>query len=221
MKPTSLVVLGLAALATAAIGQYSYTVYIPAPGSQTNGPAASMVLSGGIADPSTPQVSQALLTAAGGSATLAWVIQASIPAPGPSTVFLTGSLGGGAGAPLALAVSFVPGGIFCGGFAGWPCATGPYLPSSVVTPGGIYHLTDLSNPPFLLWDGIGLGLNPAPPASLDSSGTFPLAGQFPVGVPAPQGTGHYAFQAVMLDPGSAAGFRFTAALTIQHWDFYL
>ena len=106
---------------------------------------------------------------------------------------------------------------FCGGFAGWPCMTGPLLFSSVALPGvGTYHLTPT---PIILLDGI---FGTAPPAFLDGSGTLPLSATITVDTVTNGGVEqNFAIQAAIVDPSAPSGFSLTACLTVSQWVFYL
>jgi hypothetical protein len=199
--------------------QVTPSAVLPSPGSQANGPTVSLQLTGVVqVQGSLPSPTLALLGPASLSTTLAYTSQGSVPLPGPGYVQLAGAVYGLPTAPLLVAVSVQPGSQFCGGFANWPCMTGPRLFSSMPSPSGMYHL-DLT--PVVLLDGFGLGMGGLP-AFLDLAGTLPLSATIPSGVSIGGGVEQsFAVQGLSLDPGSPTGFSFTACLTVDQWLFYL
>jgi hypothetical protein len=197
--------------------QVTQTAVFPSPGSQANSATAALWMTAIVQAPgelASPLVN--VMGAGSLSSTLAYTAFGSTTFPQPGTMALAGALRGTPGAPLVLGLSVRIGGTFCGGFAGWPCMTGPLLFASIPTPFGTYHLDPA---PLILLDGIG---GTAPPAALDAMGQFPLAATLPVDTQTNGGMeGHFAVQAAILDPGSPGGLSLTAAFTVEEWIFYL
>ncbi len=161
-----------------------------------------------------------LISPTGASTTFHAITATGMPILLPWNVNLTVTLGGAPNAPFALAVSVLRTSIACGSSTTIPCASIPYAPNTLSTPFGTYHLTDAANPPILLFDGLGIGLNPAPASVLDSQGNFGVIGGYQLGgVPTvPNSPGHVAIQALVMDPTSPAGVRLSAALVFAHWE---
>lgn len=204
-------------LATSVGAQVTQTATFGSPVSQTNSAGAAFVVAATVQSPgelASPVIN--VLGATSPSSTLAYTSFGSTTFPAPGSMSVTGQLRGTAGAPLILALSLRPGGRMCGGFAGWPCMTGPLLFGSSPTPYGLYHLDP---GPILLLDGIG---GSAPPAQLGPNGTFPIAASLVVDTLTNGGSEwRFAAQAAILDPTSPSGASFTAAFTVEQWVFYL
>ncbi len=189
------------------------------PGGQPNLPGAS--LAADVVYSNGPiNYSGNLISPTGASTTFHAVTATGMPILLPWNVNLTVTLGGAPNAPFALAVSVIRTPFACGSPTTIQCASIPYAPNTLATPFGTYHLTDAANPPVLLFDGLGIGLNPAPASTLDSQGNLGVVGGYQLGgVPIVQNSpGHVAMQALMMDPTSPAGVRLSAALVVAHWE---
>ena len=193
------------------------TALFPSPGSQTNPATGGLLATGTIRAPL--EVASPLLTflqPGSPSTTGCYVVQGSIPYGAPGTIVLNGTLQGVPNSPFVLVISVGPGALFCGGFAGWPCMTGPYLMANQPTPYGLLHLGGIITP---LFDGFA---GTAPPGFLDGSGSFSVSGTLPVETTTGGGVErHYAVQAAIVDPTHPQGVRLTAAVTLAEWVFYL
>jgi hypothetical protein len=118
--------------------------------------------------------------------------------------------------PLALVVGIQPGSMTCGGFAGWPCMTGPLLLGTSSTPWGLHHL---GNNPIFILDGI---FGTAPPAGTGPGGVLPVAGTGIIDTITNGGVEmSFAIQALVADPLSPSGASLSACLTVSQWVFWL
>lgn len=193
------------------------TATFASPGSQQNTPGASLELSGTAQAPGSAASALTPITQPFSfSSTLAYECFGSTTFPSPGTLGLSGAIRGLPNRPFLLAFAVTPGSTMCGGFAGWPCLTGPMLFSNLTTPYGQYHLGPNLQ---VILDGIG---GTAPPGVLDASGNFPLSATLPVDTVTNGGFEYsIAIQGLVLEPNSSAGFRLTAATTVAQWVFYL
>ena len=208
----TILILLLAATSLVAQSTSGTAFLIPAPGSQQNTSTTVLDVSGTIAEPgaSTPQLN--VMGPGSPSTTLAWVDIGSIPSPPATFSMDLGILGAGA-QPFVLAVSVTPGVISCGGIVGAPCATGPFLPSSVATPFGQVHLDVTAVPVIDSIGAFGAPFGPPLPAGgLAVSFSFPLADN------AVWGRGHVVLQALVVDPTTPAGLGLTAAFSLADWE---
>jgi hypothetical protein len=216
-SPSVPICLAVLLASTAAQVPVTQTAVFPSPGSQLNSPGASLHVTAVVQSPGeAPSPLVTVLSPGSLSSTLAYVSFGSTTFPAPGSMTLSGSLNGTSGAPFTLGLSIVPGSTFCGGFAGWPCMTGPLLFNTIPTPFGLYHLT---TSPIIVLDGIG---GSAPPGFLDGNGTFPLSA---TGVVNTVTNGGFEFnlavQAAVLDPSALSGLTLSACLTVNQWVFYL
>lgn len=193
------------------------TAVFPSSPSQANTPGAALHLSGVFRSPGeAPAPVPAILGPGSPSTTVCYTSFGSTTFPAPGQWSLAGSVHGAAGAPFAIAAGIQPGSSFCGGFAGWPCMTGPLLLGSQATPMGILHLGPA---PIMLLDGIW-GL--APPAFLDPAGTVSLAAAGVIDTVTNGGVEmSFSIQAAVTDPASPSGISLTAAATVSQWIFWL
>jgi len=191
-----------------------YAVVIPAPGTQQNSPNASLLSSGYMTENGAPSPNSTILGPASPSTSLCWVSGPNLP-PSNQVFTQTLTVTGLPGQPLILAATFTLGQFICGGFAGAPCATGPYFPNAIPTPFGQYHL---DFPPIGIIDSVGVlgGVN----LTLDAAGQLGFTISYPFSNTAPWGTGHVTFQGLVLDPAAPLGYTFTAACSIVDWQFF-
>lgn len=145
------------------------------------------------------------------SSTLAYTSVGGAPtAPGSLTLNVT--VEGLANQPFILAGAALGAGIPCGGAGGTPCLTTPSLFSSLPTPFGLYHL---GAQPFFILDGFGS--NPFPGVT-GPTGRFSFTAPLTIDTAANGGAElRLAAQAVMVDPGSASGFRLSACFNLDQW----
>ncbi len=213
-----LVIAALTGIVSVLNGQ-QYAV-IPSPGSQANSTGATLNVS--VTPPATVG-SLAVLAPSTPSTTYAWSMQPVTCGPGG---FPTCYMGGG---PLQLiaSVSGAPGQPFALLYSSTPAVPLPLplaanLMATRGTPFGTLHLlisstTLATGAAGVLVDGIGLGLNPAPPAFTNAVGlhAFPPA-TLDLGSGAFSGSADLAAQALVTDPASPVGFTLSAAFTTAH-----
>ena len=213
-RPTMVCLLALAACSVVSAQSVGWSSIILAPGTQTNSPNATLQLSGFMTENGTPTPNAVILGPAAVSTSYCWVSAPNFP-PSAHSFSMNLSVDGLPGQPLILAATITPGQFICGGFAGAPCATGPFFPNAIPTGSGQYHL---DAQPIGIIDSIGSlgGLN----VQLDGTGTLGLGLSFPFSSSAPWGTGHVALQALVLDPSAAAGYTFSAAFSLVDWQFF-
>lgn len=211
----TLVVLLLTATLAFSQAAQTPTAILPSNPSQTNSNAAGLVMSAVVQSPGEiPSPTVTPLGPSSPSTTLAYQSFGSTTFPSPGVMNLNGAVLGGAQSPFVLALSVSLTSQFCGGFAGWPCMTGPTLFSSIPTSFGTYHLD--ANP-IILFDGLS---NAA--VNLGPTGSFPLAGNVTVDTVTNGGVEQsFALQGVVFDPAAPAAFRLTACLNVDQWVFYL
>ncbi|MAG55744.1 MAG: hypothetical protein CMJ83_05590 [Planctomycetes bacterium] len=193
------------------------TALFGSPGTQTNAASAELNLNGSFRSPGEVAGPFVTITAPGSiSSTVCYQSFGSTTFPTPGQWTLGGQVNGAPNQPFALAIGVQLGATFCGGFAGWPCMTGPLLLGSAATPAGQFHL---GGNWVMILDGIA---GTAPPGVLNGVGTFPLAGSGTIDTVTNGGVEvNFAVQALVADPTTAVGLRFTAAATISQWVFYL
>lgn len=185
---------------------------IPSAGSQANSAAATLAVT-----VSAPMIAGGLPILGPGSVstTYAWSLGFVTCGPGgfPACTIgggplpYTASVAGAPNQPLAIAMASTPA-------VPMTLPFGSYLMANVATAFGQLHLPGV---PTILLDGIGLGLGPAAAANTGATGTLVLpAGQIPLGQGANGGSPDFAFQALVGDPTSAAGFTLSATMTTAH-----
>lgn len=218
MRFSSFAVLALAVALPGQAYPPTPTAVFPSAGSQGNSANAALTVGGLFQAPGHPPSATGtyLTSASTSSITVCHQSYGSTTFPAPGMWSLGGAVLGLPNSPIAVAVEVVPGGFICGGFAGWPCMTGPQLFASTPTVAGTVHLS--SNLSFIL-DGIWGG---APPAFLGSNGTYSLSGTGVIDTLTNGGNEyHFAVQAAVADPTAPAGVTLTACLTASQWVFWL
>lgn len=217
MRSASLLVFALALTVPAQPMPVTPTALFASPGSQVNTLAATLVGGGTFQAPGhLPSPNQTILGPGSLSSTMCHESFGSTTYPAPGAWSLTGQVIGVPGSPIAVGVEVMPGSFICGGFAGWPCMTGPLLFASTPTTFGTLHLTASRQ---VILDGIW---NTAPPANLGANGTFPLAGTGVIDTTTNGGLEyHFAVQAAVANPTVPGGVALTACMTASQWVFWL
>ena len=193
---------------------------IPSPGSQANSAGSTLSVS---VTPPTTVGSLAVLGPITPSTTYAWSMQPVTCGPGG---FPTCYMGGGPLQFIAI-VSGAPGQSLALLYSSTlavplPLPLAANLMATRATPFGTLHLlisptTLATGAAGVLVDGIGLGLNPALPASTNTVGvySFPPA-TLNLGSGTFSGSPDLATQALVTDPTSPVGFTLSAAFTTAH-----